>query len=131
MPILKGREQEQDPEIPDWFSGTLVSDAFSGYKSLDKNNENIHSAFYWDYSQGDYAKTLTALIGEMPQDWHRKRSRMRRWCRLPGFIKRKRLKEHISAAREIEPLVEAYFAWVHQQDTKAILSQKGLGWLKL
>ena len=46
------------------FSGTLVSDAFSGYKSLDKNDENIHSAFCWAHARRDYADALKALKGD-------------------------------------------------------------------
>lgn len=46
------------------FSGTLVSDAFSGYKSLDENDENIHSVFCWAHARRDYADALKALKRE-------------------------------------------------------------------
>ena len=43
------------------FSGIMMSDAFSGYKSLDKNDENIQSAFCWAHARRDYADALKAL----------------------------------------------------------------------
>ena len=46
------------------FSGTLVSDAFSGYKSLDKNDENIRSAFCWAHARRDYTDALKTLKGD-------------------------------------------------------------------
>lgn len=39
----KTRSKSNIQKFLEGFSGTLVSDAFSGYKSLDKNDENITS----------------------------------------------------------------------------------------
>ena len=53
------------------FSGILVSDAFSGYKSLDENDENIHSAFCWPHVRRDYADALKALKGDAKELAHK------------------------------------------------------------
>ena len=57
----KTRSKSKIQKFLNGFSGTLVSDAFSGYKSLDKNDENIHSAFCWAHARRDYADALKAL----------------------------------------------------------------------
>lgn len=39
-------------------AGVLVSDAFSGYQTLKKNDENIRSALCWTYDGKEYADAL-------------------------------------------------------------------------
>lgn len=60
----KTRSKSNIQKFLEGFSGTLVSDAFSGYKSLDKNDENIRSAFCWAHARRDYADALKALKGD-------------------------------------------------------------------
>lgn len=60
----KTRSKSNIQKFLEGFSGTLVSDAFSGYKSLDKNDENIRSAFCWAHARRDYADVLKALKGD-------------------------------------------------------------------
>ena len=43
------------------FSGILESDAFSGYKALDKEKPEIRAAFCWAHARRDYADALKAL----------------------------------------------------------------------
>lgn len=43
------------------FSGILESDAFSGYKALDKEKPEIQAAFCWAHARRDYADALKAL----------------------------------------------------------------------
>lgn len=45
------------------FPGTLASDTFNGYKSLNKNNENIRPAFCWACARRDYTDALKASKG--------------------------------------------------------------------
>ena len=60
----KTRSKSNIQKFLEGFSGIMVSDAFSGYKSLDKNDENIHSAFCWAHARRSYADALKALKGE-------------------------------------------------------------------
>ena len=112
------------------FSGTLVSDAFSGYKSLDKNDENIHSAFCWAHARRDYADALKALKGEGKNYAHETVAH-KALVQIAAIYKAEEALKDLTAEerysrrqREVKPLVEAYFAWVHEQDPATILSQK-------
>ena len=46
------------------FSGILESDAFSGYKSLDRTEAGVQAAFCWAHARRDYADALKALKGD-------------------------------------------------------------------
>ena len=112
------------------FSGTLVSDAFSGYKSLDKNDENIHSAFCWAHARRDYADALKALKGE-DKNYAHETVAHKALVQIAAIYKAEEALKDLTAEerysrrqREVKPLVEAYFAWVHEQDPATILSQK-------
>ena len=112
------------------FSGTLVSDAFSGYKSLDKNDENIHSAFCWAHARRDYADALKALKGDAKELAHETVAH-KALVQIAAIYKAEEALKDLTAEeryfrrqREVKPLVEAYFAWVHEQDPATILSQK-------
>ena len=112
------------------FSGTLVSDAFSGYKSLDKNDENIHSAFCWAHARRDYADALKALKGE-DKNYAHETVAHKALVQIAAIYKAEEALKDLTAEerydrrqREVKPLVEAYFAWVHEQDSATILSQK-------
>lgn len=111
------------------FSGTLVSDAFSGYKSLDKNDENIHSAFCWAHARRDYADALKALKGEGKNYAHETVAH-KALVQIAAIYKAEEALKDLTAKerysrrqREVKPLVEAYFAWVHEQDSATIVSK--------
>lgn len=126
----KTRSKSNIQKFLSGFSGTLVSDAFSGYKSLDKNDENIHSAFCWAHARRDYADALKALKGdakELAHDTvaHEALVQIASIYKAEEKLKDKTAEErYIGRQREVKPLVEAYFAWVHEQDPATILSQK-------
>lgn len=112
------------------FSGTLISDAFSGYKSLDRNDENIHSAFCWAHARRDYADALKALKGE-DKNYAHETVAHKALVQIAAIYKAEEALKDLTAEerysrrqREVKPLVEAYFAWVHEQDPATILSQK-------
>lgn len=126
----KTRSKRNIQKFLEGFSGTLVSDAFSGYKSLDKNDENIHSAFCWAHARRDYADALKALKGdakELAHDTvaHKALVQIAAIYKAEEALKDLTAEErHNRRQREVKPLVEAYFAWVHEQDPATILSQK-------
>ena len=126
----KTRSKSNIQKFLEGFSGILVSDAFSGYKSLDKNDENIHSAFCWAHARRDYADALKALKGdakELAHDTvaHKALVQIAAIYKAEEALKDLTAEERYSRRqREVKPLVEAYFAWVHEQDTATILSQK-------
>ena len=112
------------------FSGTMVSDAFSGYKSLDKNDENIHSAFCWAHARRSYADALKALKGEEKNYAHETVAH-KALVQIAAIYKAEEALKDLTAEerysrrqREVKPLVEAYFAWVHEQEPETIVSQK-------
>ena len=112
------------------FSGILVSDAFSGYKSLDKNDENIRSAFCWAHARRDYTDALKALKGDA-KELAGETVAHKALVQIAAIYKAEEALKDVSAEerkmrrqREVAPLVEAYFAWVHEQDPATILSQR-------
>jgi hypothetical protein len=85
------------------FSGILESDAFSGYKALDKEKPEIQAAFCWAHARRDYAD---ALKDKSAAD------------------------RYLGRQKDVKPLVEAYFAWVREQEPATILSEKTRDGLK-
>ena len=126
----KTRSKSNIQKFLSGFSGILVSDAFSGYKSLDKNDENIHSAFCWAHARRDYADALKALKGdakELAHDTvaHKALVQIAAIYKAEEALKDLTAEERYSRRqREVKPLVEAYFAWVHEQEPEMIVSQK-------
>ena len=88
----------------------MVSDAFSGYKALDKEEPDIRAAFCWAHVRRDYADALKALKGGAKDLAHE-------------TIAHKALIQ-IRRHKEVLPLVEAYFAWVREQEPATILGEK-------
>ncbi len=126
----KTRSKSNIQKFLEGFSGTLVSDAFSGYKSLDKNDENIHSAFCWAHARRDYADALKALKGDAKELAHETVAH-KALVQIAAIYKAEEALKDLTAEerydrrqREVKPLVEAYFAWVHEQDPACILSEK-------
>lgn len=126
----KTRSKSNIQKFLNGFSGTLVSDAFSGYKSLDRNDENIHSAFCWAHARRDYADALKALKGE-DKNYAHETVAHKALVQIAAIYKAEEALKDLTAEerysrrqREVKPLVEAYFAWVHEQDPATILSQK-------
>ena len=126
----KTRSKSNIQKFLEGFSGILVSDAFSGYKSLDKNDENIHSAFCRAHARRDYADALKALKGDAKELAHDTVAH-KALVQIAAIYKAEEALKDLTAEerynrrqREVKPLVEAYFAWVHEQDPATILSQK-------
>ena len=119
----KTRSKSNIQKFLEGFSGILVSDAFSGYKSLDKNDENIHSAFCWAHARRDYADALKALKGDAKELAHETVAH-KALVQIAAIYKAEEVLKYDRRQREVKPLVEAYFAWVHEQDPATILSQK-------
>ena len=126
----KTRSKSNIQKFLNGFSGTLISDAFSGYKSLDRNDENIHSAFCWAHARRAYADALKALKGE-DKNYAHETVAHKALVQIAAIYKAEEALKDLTAEerysrrqREVKPLVEAYFAWVHEQDPATILSQK-------
>ena len=132
----KTRSKSNIQKFLEGFSGTLVSDAFSGYKSLDKNDENIRSAFCWAHARRDYADALKALKGDA-KEVAGETIAHKALVQIGQIYKAEEALKDLSAEErqtrrheEVLPLVEAYFAWVHEQDPATILSEKTKDGLK-
>lgn len=126
----KVRSKSNVQKFLEGFSGILVSDAFSGYKSLDKTDAHFRAAFCWAHARRDYSDALKALKGDAKEQAHE--TVAYRALALIGKIYQadEALKglppeeRRIRRQKEVKPLVEAYFAWVGKQDPVTILSEK-------
>lgn len=118
------------------FSGTLESDAFSGYKALDRTQSSIHAAFCWAHARRDFADALKVLKGLAKEEAsqtvaHKALVHIGQIYKAEEALKDLSSEERlIRRQKEVLPLVEAYFAWVHEQDIVTILSEKTRNGLK-
>ena len=132
--ILYKYEKTRSPrhvvEFLKGFSGILESDAFSGYKSLDKNEENIQAAFCWVHARRDFATARKVMKGleQKPPVGSTADIALKLIASIykaeNGLKKLSAEERQISRQKEVMPLVEAYFAWVRQQDIASISSEK-------
>lgn len=112
------------------FSGILESDAFSGYKSLDRSEENIRAAFCWAHARRDFADALKVLKGaakELAQEAiaHQALVQIRQIYKAEEALKDLTAEERqIRRHDEVLPLVEAYFALIQEQDIATVSSEK-------
>ena len=118
------------------FSGVLVSDAFSGYKALEKEEPGIRAAFCWAHARRNYADALKALKGEDKAFAHETVAH-KALVQIAAIYKaEEKLKDlptkerQIRRQKEVALLVEAYFAWVREQESATILSEKTRDGLK-
>ena len=123
-------------EVLKGFSGILESDAFSGYKSLDRTEARIQAAFCWAHARRDYADALKALKGDAKKDAGGSVAN-KALVQIAGIYKAEEALKNLSAEerlmrrrKEVLPLVEAYFTWVHDQDLPSIVSKKTRDGLK-
>ena len=118
------------------FSGVLESDAFSGYKALDKEKPEIQAAFCWAHARRDYADALKALKDE-DKEYASETVAHKALVQIAAIYKAEAALKNKSAAdryigrqKDVKPLVEAYFAWVREQEPATILSEKTRDGLK-
>ena len=123
-------------EVLKGFSGVLESDAFSGYKSLDRTEESIQAAFCWAHARRDYADALKALKGDAQKDAAESIAN-KALVQIAGIYKAEEALKDLPAEerlirrrKEVLPLVEAYFSWVHAQNLPGIVSEKTKDGLK-
>ena len=126
----KTRSSKHVLDVLKGFSGVLESDAFSGYKALDRTEENVRAAFCWAHARRDYSDALKALKGDAKKDAAESIA-SKALVQIAGIYKAEEaLKDLPSEERlirrrkEVLPLVEAYFSWVHEQDIPSIASEK-------
>ena len=132
----KTRSRSSVQRFLEGFSGILVSDAFSGYKALDKEEPDIRAAFCWAHARRDYADALKALKGDAKDlahetIAHKALTQIAAIYKAESELKNESIeKRKIRRHKEVLPLVEAYFAWVREQEPATILSEKTRDGLK-
>ena len=132
----KTRSKRNVQKFLEGFSGILESDAFSGYKSLDKEEPDIRAAFCWAHARRDYADALKALKDDDKEYAsetvaHKALVQIAAIYKAEAALKDKAAEERLKGRQEkVLPLVEAYFAWVKEQDPATILSEKTRDGLK-
>ena len=112
------RSKSNIQKFLDGFSGTLVSDAFSGYKSLDKNDENIHSAFCWAHARRKFDEAVKSLPKGKAKG--SSASQGLTYCNLLFGIEQEiadktaeeRYEERL---RQAKPVLDAMFAWANSR----------------
>ena len=113
-----------------------MSDAFSGYKALDKEEPDIRAAFCWAHARRDYADALKALKGDAKDlahetIAHKALTQISAIYKAESELKNASIEERqIRRHKEVLPLVEAYFAWVREQEPATVLSEKTRDGLK-
>ncbi len=120
------------------FSGTLVTDAFSGYHAVDSRCEEIRVANCWAHARRPFADAVKVMKQKGgPSKQSVKKSiayqaleRISSIFALEDDWKELSPEERLSRRQEhSKPLVEAYFAWVKEIDPATVVSEntrKGL-----
>ena len=111
------------------FSGFMESDAFSGYKTLERENPRIRACFCWAHARRDFANAIKAL---KPEEKALARGSVAETAlekiaeiyRLENELKTLTPKERLCRRqKDIAPLVEDYFTWVKQESRKPVMSE--------
>ena len=128
----KTRKTEHIDDFLEDFSGVLVSDAYGGYHSLDRQREDIQVANCWAHARRSFADALKLLKKKGgPSKQAVKKSIAyqalerisslyaleEEWKDLSPEQRYTRRQEHT------KPLVEAYFAWVKSIDPDTVISE--------
>lgn len=115
------------------FSGIVVSDAYSGYHSLDRHREDIQLAHCWAHARRDFADAIKALKqkGGAGKNQIKKTVAYQALERISSLYALEAEWVDLSPEERLDrrqkhskPLVEAYFAWVKEIDQDTIVSQK-------
>lgn len=134
----KTRGSEHVEEFLGDFSGTLVTDAFSGYHAVDSRCEGIRLAHCWAHARRSFADAVKIMKQKGgPSKQSVKKSiayqaleRISSIYALEDGWKELSPEERLSRRREqSKPLVEAYFSWVKEIDPATVVSEntrKGL-----
>ena len=127
-----GRGHKVAAEFLEDFHGYLETDAFSGYKALEKEQTQITAAFCWAHARRDFSDALKAVGAKsgvaIPQEGSvaaQALAKIAEIYHLEGLLKDFSPEERLRRRqKEIAPLVEAYFAWVKEQNPLQIGSKK-------
>ena len=115
------------------FSGILVSDAYSGYHSLDRQREDIRVAHCWAHARRDFADALKAMKqkGGPSKQKVKKAIAFRALERIASIYALEDDWKELSPEERLirrqehsKPLVEAYFSWLKSIDPDTVTSQK-------
>lgn len=120
------------------FSGVLVSDAYSGYHSLDRRREDIQVSNCWAHARRSYADAVKVFKKNSGASKKAVKKSIA-YQALERISSLYALEEawkdlspedrYIRRQEQAKPLVEAYFAWVKSIDPATIVSEntrKGL-----
>ena len=127
-----GRGHKVAAEFLEGFHGYLETDAFSGYKALEKEQAQITAAFCWAHARRDFSDALKAVGTKsgvaIPQEGSvaaQALSKIAEIYHLEGLLKDLSPEERLRRRQqEIAPLVEAYLTWAKAQDPLQIVSKK-------
>ena len=109
-----------------------MSDAYSGYHTLDRKREDIRIAHCWAHARRDFADALKAYKKTGPSKKRVKQTiayqaleRIGTFYALEDGWKDLSPEERLIRRQEhLKPLVEAYFAWIKSIDPESVASEK-------
>ena len=115
----KTRESAHPEAFLKGWRGILESDAYSGYKKLDRENEGITSAFCWAHARRSYADDLKVMRKDNMPDGVIKGSlayeaekQIAAIYAMDDREKKESPEVRLKYRREnVKPLVDAYFDW--------------------
>ncbi len=102
------------------YKGTLVTDGYASYHTLDRKNDDIKVAGCWVHNKRKYAeivKTIPKSGGMTPAQKISKEAveRIAAIFHTDNLCKDKSLQEILDNRQQsVKPLVDAYFAWVKE-----------------
>ena len=129
----KTRNADHLDEFLKDFSGTLVSDAYSGYHALDRRRDDIRISHCWAHARRDFSDAVKLMKKTGgPSKQRIKKSiayqaleRIGTMYALEDEYRELPPEERLSRRQEhIKPLVEAYFAWVKEINPDTVMSEK-------
>ena len=125
----KTRESAHPENFLKGWSGILESDAYSGYKKLDRENEGITSAFCWAHARRSYADDLKVMRSK-PKEFpeavikgslaYEAEKQIAAIYAMDEREKRESPEVRLKYRREnVKPLVDAYFDWCRSHQGEA------------
>jgi Transposase IS66 family. len=130
----KTREAAHPEAFLKGWSGILESDAYSGYKKLDRENEGITSAFCWAHAKRPYADDLKVMRSrpkEYPEEVIKGSLAYEAEKQIAAiYAMDNREKKESPEVRlkyrceNLKPLVDAYFDWCREHQGEAPAGSK-------
>jgi len=120
----KTRNSTNPEEFLEGFQGTLMCDGFSGYKALSNRNQNIEIANCFAHARRPFADVVKSVASSKMRNGMTANTALKMIKKIyeeEEKLKKLSSKERLERRRrDVKPLVEAFFAWVHETIPKVM-----------